>query len=72
MRRVERDNEKQDGYVATCLAAANGNQNMEGLEEATISHALHRIHMKNGAVTREGMTGVSGSSGAESCSFFTS
>lgn len=57
MRRVERDNEKQDGYGATCLAAANGNQNMEGLEEATISRALHRIHIKNGTVTREGMTG---------------
>lgn len=57
MRRLQRDKEKQAGHGAAHLAGTDGNQKMEGLEAATIGRALHGTHIRNGAVTSEGMTG---------------
>lgn len=54
MCRVQCDKEKQGGYGVTRLEAANGNQNMGDLEEATIGRALYGMNIKNGAVTCEG------------------
>ncbi|MCI87459.1 hypothetical protein A2U01_0108742, partial [Trifolium medium] len=53
MRRMQRDKGRQAGH-GTSHSAAAGNQKMECIEAG---HALHEMHIRNDAITSEGMTG---------------